>query len=143
SPYVELRRLPESPMDLRDVDRDALRRPDVVVVDARGHHELERLTSTGRRRLDLLDPERVPWLPEPLGADELRVHPRGDLAHGRDVPDLVDVLRHRGLLAVWTAGLGFPGRRTANRRSGLGYPSVGWMPRPYERAAGPSKSGRP
>src|SRR5439155_22654495 len=125
-----------------DVDRDPLRRPDVVVIDAGGHHEHERLARAGRRGLDLLDLERVPGLAEPLGADDLRVHPRGDLSHGRDLPDLVDVLRHRGLLAVWTAGLGFPGRRTANRRSGLGYPSVGWMPRPYERAAGPSKEGR-
>src|SRR5437764_13182741 len=112
-------------------------------MDAGGHHEHERLARAGRRGLDLLDLERVPGLAEPLGADDLRVHPRGDLSHGGDLPDLVDVLRHRGLLAVWTAGLGFPGRLAANQRPARGYPPVGWMPRPYERAVRASKSGRP
>jgi hypothetical protein len=57
APDVEVVGLAEPGVDLGDVDRDALRRPHVVVVDARRHHQHERLAGPRPWRFDGFDLE--------------------------------------------------------------------------------------
>jgi hypothetical protein len=77
-----------------DVDGDAQAGPHVVVVDARGHDVDEHLVVGDRRHVDDLLLERLLRRAEPLGADQPGVHLLGDLAQGRLLADLVDVLGH-------------------------------------------------
>ena len=110
-----------------DRDRLAERRPDVVEVDARGHHPHDHLEGAGLRHVDLLDLEGVGRLALALLPDHPGGHLLGQLpglhVELRNVCDLycqVDSLRrlrtagivdNRGLAAV--AGLGRPRRALA------------------------------
>ncbi len=74
------------------VHRHTARRPHVVVVDASRHNEHKRLARLQfRRRLHLLDLERLDRLPKALRADELRVHVVRHFADGGYLADLVGV----------------------------------------------------
>ena len=95
---VEVVRLSQPGMHSGDVQRHALGRPHVVVVDARRHHQDQHFPWARRRRVDHLRPEGRFRLAEPLGADDLRVHPAGNLTPWRDLPDLVQLFGHRGTI---------------------------------------------
>src|SRR5207244_10227287 len=92
---VEVGRLAEARVHLGDVDGDAARCPYVVVVDAGGHHEDERVVRADLGNVDLFDLERLLRLPEALRTDHLCVHARGDLADRWELADLVDGCRHQ------------------------------------------------
>src|ERR1700730_1963024 len=62
-----------------DVDRDAARRPDVVEVDARGHHGDQHLTRPWSGGVDLLDLEGIPRVAKAILADHLCNHARRNL----------------------------------------------------------------
>ena len=98
-----------------DVDGDTPSGPDVVVVDARCHHEDHGLPRLRLGYLDLLDLEGDGRLAVALGPDHLSQHARRHLAQGRDLADLVQVLGHsvpcapaRPGSAVSTAKLNLP-----------------------------------
>ena len=81
---------------LDDVDGTPDRRPDVVVVDSRGHHIDQHLVRRKRRHFDLLDAKGLRRRAEPFLADELRKHPARHLADRRHLADFVGSLtRHR------------------------------------------------
>ena len=94
-----VRRLAQLLVRLGHVDRDALGRPHVVVVDAGSHHEHEGVVRPDLRRLDGLDLERVLGLAVAIGTDQVGVHLGGDLADRRNLADLVQLLGHRDLRA--------------------------------------------
>ena len=78
-------------------DRHGLaeRRPDVVVVHARGHHPDDHLEGGGLGDLDLLELEGVLRLALALLADDPRGHRRRQLAGlGRDLGDLTEIDCH-------------------------------------------------
>ncbi len=91
---VELGRLAPPRLGLGDVDRHAARGPDVVEVHARGHDHHERLVGTDRRDVDHLVADRVLRIAVAFGPDQLGVHARRDLAHRRDLADVVHILGH-------------------------------------------------
>ena len=94
APDVEVVRLTQARVNLCHVERDSTGRPHVVVVDAGGHHEHERLAGPSTGRLDHLSLEGLIRLPEALRPDDLRVHPGGNGPLGWDPSHLVQVLRH-------------------------------------------------
>src|SRR3989475_4691974 len=72
------------PLALGDhVERRPQCRPDVVVVDARGHDVDQHLVGTERRRRDDLATPGIARLTEAVLSNEVRVHPRRDLAEWR------------------------------------------------------------
>src|SRR5205814_5874911 len=97
--------------------RLALRRPDVVVVDPRGHHAHDDLEGARLGHLDLLDLESVLGLAEALLADHPRRHRGGQLAGtGADVGYSLDVDRHRNWTSrrFWGREQSYPRRRAAD-----------------------------
>ena len=91
-------------------DRLAERRPDVVVVHARGHHAHDHLERAGLGHLDLLELEGVLRLALALLADHPRGHrPRQLAGLDVDLRDLRDIHRHRGR-QITVLGLGSLGR---------------------------------
>ena len=71
------------------VDRPAQRGPDVVVVDARGHHPHQHLTRARLRHVDHLGAERVDRLAIAVRPDQAGVHLPGHLAQRRSLAQLV------------------------------------------------------
>ena len=91
---VEVGGLTPPRLRLRDVDRDPARRPDVVEVDAGGHHQHERIVRPELGHVDDLVLDRLLGLAVAVGTHQLRVHLRRHLADRRDLADLVQVLAH-------------------------------------------------
>src|SRR2546428_5562704 len=80
------------PLALGDhVERRPQGRPDVVVVDARGPDVDQHLVRTERRRRDDLVPPGIARLTEAVLSNEVRVHPRRDLAEWRSLSELAKV----------------------------------------------------
>src|SRR5690606_10232282 len=77
-------------------NRLAQRRPDAVVVDARGHHHDQHLVAVqgGRRHHLLLHGDA--WLAVALAPDDPGVHVLGHVAEWRNLADLVQILAGRG-----------------------------------------------
>src|SRR6266566_4314986 len=91
APGVEVLRLARALALADHVERGAERGPDVVVVDARGHHVDQHLVRAGRRGGDDLATPGVAGLAEAVLADEIRVHPLGDFAERRPLTELAEV----------------------------------------------------
>src|SRR3989442_15167644 len=81
------------------VERRPQGRPDVVVVDARGHDVDQHLVRTERRRRDDLAPPGIARLTEAVLSNEIRVHPRRDLAEWRS--PLQPAKGGQGLNPLW------------------------------------------
>jgi len=91
---VEIGRFAPAGLRLGDVDGHAASGPDVVEVDARRHDHHECVVGTDRGDVDHLVADRVLGFAVPFGPDQLRVHAGRDLAHRRDLADVVHVLGH-------------------------------------------------
>ena len=92
--HVELRWLAPPGLGLRDVHRHTASGPHVVEVHPRRHDHHERLVRTDLGDVDDLVADRVRRVAVPVGSDELRMHPRRNLAHRWDLADVVHVLGH-------------------------------------------------
>ncbi len=91
---VEILRLAGLVARLDDVDRDAERGPDVIVVDAGRHDVDEALVVRDVGDLDHFLLERLHGLTEPLPADQPGVHLLWNFTERRLLADLVDFFAH-------------------------------------------------
>src|SRR5712691_3534551 len=74
-----------------DVEGLAESGPDIVVVDAGGHHVDQHLVGPDGRRGNGLSLPRIPRLTETVLPDEIRVHPRRHFAERRLLADVVEI----------------------------------------------------
>src|ERR1700730_7838790 len=74
-----------------DVEGLAESGPDIVVVDAGGHHVDQHLVGPDSRRGNDLPLPRIPRLTETVLPDEVRVHPRRHFAERRLLADVVEI----------------------------------------------------
>src|SRR5262249_21637349 len=109
---VEVLRLAQLLPLRNDVQGLAEGRPDIVVVDPRGHHVDEHLVRADGGRGDDLALPGLTRLAEAVLADEVAVHPRGDFSQRRLCSWIVEIC-HSASDVVWPNG---PGTRRACAR---------------------------
>ena len=91
---VEVGGLAPPRLSLRDIHRESPRRPDVVVVHARSHHQHEGVVRAELGNRDDLVLDRGGRVTVAVGPHQLRVHGGRDLADRGDLADLIQLLAH-------------------------------------------------
>ena len=91
---VEVGGLAPPRLRLRDVDRDAARRPDVVEVHPCRHHQHQGVVRPQLGNVDDLVLDGLLGIAVAVGTHQLRVHLRRHLTQRRKLSDVVQVLGH-------------------------------------------------